>query len=90
MGANDSQIGAIFDPRGMVGWIYKEDHYTLLHTKSESSQPCGFREEDVFPMTPQGARLAEFIKRTAIHCYTQSRKALCLVVSEKKFFFMFF
>ena len=25
--------GGIFDPRGMVGRIYKEDHYTLLHTK---------------------------------------------------------
>ena len=25
------------DPKGMVGRIYKEDHYTLLHTKHESS-----------------------------------------------------
>ena len=33
------------DPRGMVGGIYKEDHYTLLLTKYESSGPCGFREE---------------------------------------------
>ena len=31
MGANDPRGGAIFDPRGMVGRIYKEDHYTLLH-----------------------------------------------------------
>ena len=47
---------AIFDPRGMVDRIYKEDHYTLLHTKYESSGPCGFREEDLmfFPMTPAG------------------------------------
>ena len=30
MGTNDPQGGAIFDPRGMVGRIYKEDHYTLL------------------------------------------------------------
>ena len=37
---------AIFDPRGMVGRIYKEDHYILLHTKYESSGPCGFGEED--------------------------------------------
>ena len=36
------------DPRGMVGRIYKEDHYTLLHMKYESSGPCGFREEDFF------------------------------------------
>ena len=41
--------GANFDPRGMVGRIYnKEDFYTLLHTKYESSGPCGSREEDFF------------------------------------------
>ena len=34
------------DPRGSVRRIYKEDHYTLLHTKYESSRPCGFGEED--------------------------------------------
>ena len=33
---------ALMDPRGTVGRIYKEDHYTLLHTKYESSGPCGF------------------------------------------------
>ena len=45
------------DPRGKLGRIYKEDHFTLLHTKYESSGPCGFGEEDffyVFPMTPSG------------------------------------
>ena len=45
------------DPRGMIGMIYKEDHYTLLHTKYESFGPCGFGKEDffyVFPMTPTG------------------------------------
>ena len=26
MGANDHRGGAIFDPRGMIGWIYIEDH----------------------------------------------------------------
>ena len=60
MGANDPQGGAIFDPRGMVGRIYKKDHYTLLHTKYESSGPCGFGEEDffyVFHMTPLGRGL---------------------------------
>ena len=47
------------DPRGTVGRIYsrtyKEDHYTLLHTKYESFGSCGFGEEDFFkvlPMTP--------------------------------------
>ena len=31
-------------------------YYTLLHTKYESSGPCGFREEFfyVFPMMPPG------------------------------------
>ena len=45
MGANDPRGGAIFDPRDMIGRIYKEDHYTLLHTKYESSGPCGFGED---------------------------------------------
>ena len=40
------QGGAHLDPRSTVGRIYKEDHYSLLHTKYESSGPCGFREED--------------------------------------------
>ena len=33
------------DPRGTVGRIYKEDHYTLLLTKYESFGSCGFRED---------------------------------------------
>ena len=40
------------EPRGTVGRIYKEDHYTLLLTKYESSGPCGFREEDFFNVFP--------------------------------------
>ena len=36
------------DPGGTVGRIYKDDHYTLLLTKYESSGPCGFGEEDFF------------------------------------------
>ena len=88
------------DHRGTVGRIYKEDHYTLLHTKYESSGPCGFGEEDFFmfshdtpgagPVWTPVARLAGFIKRTTRHCYIQNMKALGLVVSEKKIFFMFF
>ena len=34
-----------FYPRGMVGRIYKEDDYTLLGTKYESSGPCGVGEQ---------------------------------------------
>ena len=55
MGANDSRGRVIFDPRGMIGRIYIEDHYTSLHTKYESFGPCGFGEEDFFMfflMTP--------------------------------------
>ena len=77
--------GTIFDPRGMVGRIYKEDHYTLLNAKYESSGPCGFGEDffmffpnapGAYPVWTPGAWLAGFIKKTTIHCYTQNRKAL--------------
>ena len=44
--------GVIFDPRAMVDRIYKEDHYTLLHRKYDSSGPCSFREEDFFIFSP--------------------------------------
>ena len=47
------------DPRGTVSRIYKEKHYILLQTKYESSEPCGFGEEDSFyvlPMTPPPGR----------------------------------
>ena len=29
------------DPRGTVGRMYKEDHYTLLHTKSQNMKALG-------------------------------------------------
>ena len=44
--SNDPRGGARMDPRGTVGRIYKEDHYSLLHTKYESSGPYGFGGED--------------------------------------------
>ena len=40
------------DPRGTVGRIYKEDHYTLLHTKYEISGPYGFGEDDFLKFFP--------------------------------------
>ena len=47
-----------FVPRGMIGRIYKEDHYTLLHTKYERSGPCDFGQEDIFfSMMPPGHAL---------------------------------
>ena len=91
--------GACMDPRGMVGRIYEVDHYTMLHTKYESSGPCDFGEEDFLmfypwppgagPVWTPGAPLAGFIIRTTIHCYTQNMKALGLVVSDKKIFKVF-
>ena len=84
------------DPRGRVGRIYKEDHYTLLHTKYESSGPCGFGE-DFFRgggggqggrMDPRGT-VGRTYKRNTIYCYKQNTKALRLVVSEKKIFLCF-
>ena len=77
------------DPRGTVGRIYKEEHYILLQTKYESSGPCGFGEEDFFyvlPMTPQGGACMD-PRGTVGRIYM---KALGLVVSEKKIFFMFY
>ena len=92
---NDPHCGSIYDPRCMVGRIYKEDHYTLLHTKYESSAPCGFREKNVlyvFPMTPPGRGLYgpqghgwKDLQRG----HKQNRKAQGLVVLEKKIFYVF-
>ena len=44
--------GACMDPSSTVGMIYKEDHYTLIHTKYERSGTCGFGEEDFFYVFP--------------------------------------
>ena len=46
MGAVDPQGVANLDPTGKVCMIYVGDHLTLLHTKSISSGPHGFKEED--------------------------------------------
>ena len=86
------------DPRGTVGRIYKEEHYTLLQTKYESSGPCGFGEEDlyVFPMTaPGGARMDP--RGTVGRMYKEEHYTLLLTkyessgpcVSEKKIFLCF-
>ena len=88
---NDPRGRAIFDPRGMVGRIYKEDHYTLLH-KNMKALGLVVLEKKIFlcfshdapgagPVWTPGARLARFIKRTTIHYYIRNTKALGLVVS---------
>ena len=74
--------GTTFDLSGMVGKIYKENHYALLHT-------LRFRRRRLFMFSHDAPWLAEFIKRSFNHCYTQSRKALGLVVSEWKIFNIF-
>ena len=71
------------DHRGTVGRIYKEEHYILLHTKYESSGPCGFGEEDFFCFTHDPPPPPQKKKNT------QNMRALGLVVSEKKIFFIF-
>ena len=86
------------DPRAMVSRIYKEDYYTLLQTKYESSRPSGLGKKYFFfmffslygPFLTSGAWLTGFIKRTTTHCYIQNMKALCLVVLEKRIFFKVF
>ena len=91
------------DPRGTVGRIYKEDHYTLLHTKYESSWPCGFGEEAFlkFPMTPPpprgGARMDP--RGTVGRIYKEEHYILLQTkyessgpcgFGEEDFFFMFY
>ena len=41
-----------YGPKGHGWQYYKEDHYTLILTKYESSGPCGFGEEDFFMLFP--------------------------------------
>ena len=47
MADNGAPGACLYRPQGH-GRIYKEDHYTLLHTKCESSGPCCFGGEDLF------------------------------------------
>ena len=63
MGANDSPGVDSLGPIGLIGRIYVENHYTLLHTKYLSCGPHYFREEEYFfffiislckLMTPRG------------------------------------
>ena len=94
------------DPMGTVGRIYKEDHYTLLLTKYESSGPCGFGEEDFLCFShcksmgandPRGGAIFDprgmigrIYKEDHSTLLHTNMKALGLVGLEKKIFFMFF
>ena len=82
--------GAIFDPRVMIGRIYKKDHYTLLHTKYEGSGPCGFGEKDFFmfcPITPPAGRIYKEDHYILLHTKYE-RSGTCGFGEED--FFMFF
>ena len=98
------RVGAISDPRGMLGRIYvklqccipniealavvvseKKIFSCIFHCKPMADNDA----PRVGPVWTPGPRLAGFINRTTIHCYTQNMKALGLVVSEKKTFFCF-
>ena len=76
----------------MVGRIYKEDHHTLLHTKYESSWPCGFGEDFFLCLSHdapgRGPRytVGRIYKKDNYTLLHKNMKALGLVVSEKKIF----
>ena len=59
------------DPRGTVGRIYKEYHYTLLLTKYESSGPRSFGEE-VFFVFPIVSRIYKEDHYTLLHTKYES------------------
>ena len=44
----DTQGGAIFGPRGIIGIGLVEVHLVILLTKYLGSRPCGFRQEDFY------------------------------------------
>ena len=94
MGANDPRGEVIFDPRAIVGRIYKEYY---CYTQNMKALGLVVSEKKIFlyfpkdapgagPVWTPGARLAGFMKRTTRHCYTQNMRGLGLVVSEKKIF----
>ena len=62
-----------------LGLVVSEKKIFLCFTHDPLTPGAG-------PVWTPGARLAGFIKRTTIHCYTQNMKALGLVVSDKKIF----
>ena len=87
------------DLRGTVGRIYKEDHYTLLHTKYESSGPCGLEKKSFIcfthdpragPVWTPGARLAGFIKRTTYTLLHTKYESFGLCGFGEEDFIMFF
>ena len=63
----------------------EEDFLCIFHCKPMADNDA----PRAGPVWTPGTWLAGFIKRTTIHCYIQNMKALGLVVSEKKIFYVF-
>ena len=93
------------DPRDTVGRIYKEDHYTLLHTKYGSSGPCGFKEDflclfhykSVGANDPRGLAISDrrdmlgrvYVKLHIKMLHTKYRSFGCCGFREEHFFMCF-
>ena len=86
------------DPRDTVGRIYKKDHFTLFHTKYESSEPCGFGAEYSFMfctiiclwelMTPRAGLF--FTPGAWLAGIIKRTTTHCYIVCVCFFFFFFF
>ena len=93
------------DSRGTVGRIYKEDHYTLLHTKYGSSGPCGFKEDFLCLFhcksmgandtrggaisDPRGMLGRIYVKLHITMLHTKYRSFGCCSFGEEEFFMCF-
>ena len=87
------------DLRGTVGRIYKEDYYTLIKTKYESSGPCGFGERNFLsfshdapgagPVWAPGERLAGFIEEHYTLLQTKYESSGPCGFGEEDFFYVF-
>ena len=86
------------DPRGTVGFTQNMNALGLVVSKKKiclcfsHCKPMGDNDpwgRAIFD--PRGTVGRIYIENhvTRLHCYTQNRKALCLVVSEKKIFYVF-
>ena len=89
----------------MIGRMYVEYHLTLLHTNIQALGLVVLEDFQMFshykpmadndapgawPIRTQGSQFAGIIKGLTKHCFTQNKKALDVMVSEKKIFLRFF
>ena len=84
MGANDPQGGTIFDPRGMIGRIYIEDHYTNYYIQNMKALGLGVLEKKIFYVFPNdprgGARMDP--RGTVGTIYKEDHKTLLHIIYE--------